>query len=115
MEVRYNDPDFPLDGGMVVWRQNCAAPSSDLTLAGLRHSDGDCKGTVTGSYPSNLDWVGLGGTGSIRSISAFCAVVAQACMGAESILRSFRWGGVYFSVGELFWVTMCAQQFSKVH
>ncbi len=86
-----------------------------LTLAGLRHSEGDCKGTVTGSYPSNLDCVWLGGTGSVRSISAFHAVVAQARMGAELILHSFCWGGVYFSAGELFWVTMCAQQFSKVH
>ncbi len=86
-----------------------------LTLAGLRHSDGDCKGTVTGSYRSILDWVWLGGTGSVRSISAFRAVVAQARMGAESISRGFRWGGLYFLAGELFWVTMCARQFSKVH
>ncbi len=94
--------------------QTPEARTGSLTLAVIGHSDSDCKGTVTGSYRSNLDWVWLGSTGSVRSISAFCAVVAQARMGAESISRGFHWGGVYFLAGELFWVTMCAQQFSKV-
>ncbi len=91
------------DSGLWSWNRG-----KTLTLAGLWYSDVDCKGTVTGSYLSNLDWVWLGGTGSVRSISAFHAVVAQARMGAELISRSFHWGRVYFSAGELFWVTMCA-------
>ncbi len=72
-----------------------------LTLAVPRHSDGDCKGTVTDSYRSNFDWLSLGGTGSVRSIRAFRALVSPALMGAERISRGFLWGGVYFSAGEV--------------
>ncbi len=72
-----------------------------LTLAVPRHSDGDCKGTVTDSYRSNFDWVWLGGTGSVQSIRAFRALVSPALMGAEHISRSFLWGRVYFSAGEV--------------
>ncbi len=35
----------------------CVVTLKILTLAALRHLDGDCKGTVTGSYRSNLGWV----------------------------------------------------------
>ncbi len=77
------------------------AERAGLTLAAPRHLDGDCKGTVTGSYQSNLDWVWLGGTGSVQSIRAFCALVSPALMGAERISCGFLWGGVYFSAGEV--------------
>ncbi len=72
-----------------------------LTLEARRHLDGDCKGTVTGSYRNNLDWVWLGGTGSVQSIRAFHALVSPALMGAECISRGFLWGGVYYSAGEI--------------
>ncbi len=86
---------------MVFWWGHNFGTNLGLTLAVPRHSDGDCKGTVTDSYRSNFDWVWLGGTGSVRSIRAFRALVSPALMGAEHISRSFLWGGVYFLAGEV--------------
>ena len=41
----------------ILYKSTDGASLYKLTLAVPRHSDGDCKGTVTDSYRSNLDWV----------------------------------------------------------
>ncbi len=100
-EAKPQETQRAIDSNKGAPRERTDKMLEKLTLAAPRHLDGDCKGTVTGSYRSNLDWVWLGGTGSVQSIRAFHALVSPALMGAERILRSFLWGGVYFSAGEV--------------
>ena len=63
-------------------------------------TDGDCKGSGSGSYLSNLHWVSVGGTGSVWSISEFGDVVVPAGMGAALLSHVFLRGGVYFLGGK---------------